>query len=252
MYFFGTPNRGLHNDALLEIYGSQISGQIIRDLGAGSTILNKMNESWINVSKRVKIATCFELCVTPTSRLAADDTKSAPKRNGPPVMVVSRDSACFYAENEVRIPINLNHSMIVKLTDGPGSEYHTISRTIKRHVQEALGLLHKEWSVKLRDLKLDVAEIDRGLAALDEMEFQCIDHPLTIKTEQLDTLVTRGKESAARFRRLLVECSIQKSEATLKFDQKALAQRTTEMDEIQIEVSSLCNLIDRRLRVVSL
>jgi hypothetical protein len=252
MYFFGAPNRGLNNDALLEIYGSQIPGQILRDLGAGSTVLNTMSESWINVSKRVKIVTCFELCVTPTSRLAADEPESAPKRNGPPVMMVSRDSACFYADNETRIPINLNHSMIVKLSDEPGSAYHTISRTIKEHVQEALALRDQECNSKLRNLNRDVAETNKALAALHDMVTHCIAHTPGTKLEPLDTLASQGKEIAARFQLLLDACSVQEFGDTLKFDQKAIAQKTTEMDEIQAQVSSLCESIDRRLRIMSM
>ena len=135
MYFFGTPHRGFNNEALLEIYGNKYPGPIIRDLGAGSTVLSELSESWIQASKNIKVVTCFELCVTPTARLAADEPTSKPKRDGDPVMMVTRDSACFYTENETRIPINHNHSMIAKLNNEPGSEYHAIARTLKRHVQ---------------------------------------------------------------------------------------------------------------------
>ncbi|KAJ4276392.1 hypothetical protein NW764_009857 [Fusarium oxysporum] len=136
--FFGAPNRGIENHALLQVYGEKRPGQVIRDLGAGSSVLNALNESWIEISKKVKIVSCFELRVTPTVRLMQDDPDGFPQRDGPLALMVSRDSACFYTENETRIPIDLNHSMIAKLTNEPGSAYHSIARTIKAQVQDAL------------------------------------------------------------------------------------------------------------------
>ena len=96
------------------------------------------SKSWIQVSKNINVVTCFELCVTPTARFATDEPTSKPKRDGDLMMMVTRDSACFNTKNETRIPINHNYSMIAKLNNEPGSEYHAVARTLKRHVQEEL------------------------------------------------------------------------------------------------------------------
>ncbi|KAI2470182.1 hypothetical protein F4781DRAFT_185783 [Annulohypoxylon bovei var. microspora] len=187
IYFFGAPNRGLNNDALLQIYGNQLPGQIIRDLGAGSALLNTMNESWIGVSKYVKIVTCFELCVTPTSRLAADDPEGGPKRNGSPAMMVSRDSACYYTENETRIPINANHSMLAKLDNQPGSAYYTIARAVQEHVQEALNLRDRECNLNLNGLKQEAARLHATIAVLQDMVAECADRTADTQFEAINT-----------------------------------------------------------------
>lgn len=170
---FGSPNRGIQNAELLRVYGEKLPGQVLRDLGAGSAVLNAMNEAWIQVSKKVKIITCFELCHTPTVRYEEHPVVE-PKRDGPPIMMVSRDSACFYTDNETRISINHNHSMIAKLSNEPDSAYHTVARTIKHHVEDALQLQeqHKlaESSGILENLQLSSSNTstDNGYSTLLE------------------------------------------------------------------------------------
>lgn len=138
--FFGAPNQGLETSALLTLYTGEQTERLIRDLTPGSTILNHLHESFVATQGKLKVLTCFETQTTPTSMRAPDDPHGEPKRTGKEVMMVPKQSACLYTNNEERIPINLNHSMIAKLSSLPGSAYYTIARHLKSHVREIVQL----------------------------------------------------------------------------------------------------------------
>jgi hypothetical protein len=134
--FFGAPNQGLETSALLTLYAGEQSERLLRDLTPGSTILTDLHQSFIATQDQLKILSCFETQTTPTSVRPIDDPQGEPKRVGKEVMMVSQQSACFYTSKEERIPIDLNHSMIAKLSDLPGSAYYTIMRHLKAHAFE--------------------------------------------------------------------------------------------------------------------
>lgn len=138
--FLGAPNQGLETSALLTLYAGEQSERLLRDLTPGSTILTHLHESFIAIQNKLKILTCFETQTTPTSMRPLDNPQGEPKRTGNEVIMVSKQSACLYTNNEERIPINLNHSMIAKLSNFPGSAYYTIARHLKSHAQEIVQL----------------------------------------------------------------------------------------------------------------
>lgn len=95
---------------------------LIGELGEGSTLVRSLSRRFPEHTKSIKILTCHELLETPTMQYS----DGVWKRDGPPEMMVSESSACMFLPNEERLPIYANHSMIAKLSDSQGSEYHAI------------------------------------------------------------------------------------------------------------------------------
>lgn len=113
--FFGPPHRGLEVQSLEQLTRGKETHGLITDLEKGSTLLRELNEKFPNVSKNIKIVTCFELQATPTTQSRHDDSESW-ERTGPTKMMVDQNSACLYTANEIRIAIDSNHSKIAKLS----------------------------------------------------------------------------------------------------------------------------------------
>lgn len=109
---------------------------LVQDLRKGSSVLIDLNESFARVCEDFKLITCYELNLTPTIRV---DENGNWKRDGPPDMMVDRDSACLYVPNEERIPMQADHSAIAKMNDDPGSSYHSIKNAIANVVDEIFG-----------------------------------------------------------------------------------------------------------------
>ena len=120
--FLGVPHRGLNTAALEEYVANEPTKDLIEELREGSTLVRDLSRHFPEHMKSIKILTCHELLETPTMRC----TNDVWKRDGPQEMMVSEASACMYLPNETILPIYANHSMIAKLPDSQGSEYHFI------------------------------------------------------------------------------------------------------------------------------
>lgn len=152
---FGAPHRGLNTTALEKLVIGTVSERLIRDLKSDSAVLASLSAAFASASKKVKIITCFELRTTPT---AGKDAGGRWNRHGPEVMMVDRISACLYVDQEERIEINENHSMIAKLSDQPSSAYHVLRSKLKDHVAKAPAV------VMSRFFQLDSVEILKTIA----------------------------------------------------------------------------------------
>jgi hypothetical protein len=108
----------------------------VQDLRKGSSVLVDLNEKFSYVCGDFTLITCYELNLSPTTRI---DKKGNWKRDGTPDMMVDRDSACLYIPNEKRIPMQADHSAIAKMNDNPGSDYHSVKDTIANVVEEVFG-----------------------------------------------------------------------------------------------------------------
>ncbi|OTB00299.1 hypothetical protein M426DRAFT_26734 [Hypoxylon sp. CI-4A] len=100
---------------------------LVRDLAPDSTTMTTLREDFSNASAKLEIVSCYELRETPTSVKQEDGSL---KRCGPPGMMVRKASACLSWENEEKIPINENHSMIAKLSRREGSAYHKVKDAV--------------------------------------------------------------------------------------------------------------------------
>lgn len=102
---------------------NQASENLIRDIEPGSTYIKALKERFSRATESLSIISCFELRQTPQSELLPDGTIV---RSGKSAMNAPESTACLYWANEVRVPINENHSMIAKLAKRDGSAYYTV------------------------------------------------------------------------------------------------------------------------------
>lgn len=133
MVFLGVPHRGLDIQALKEMVAKEPTRDLITELEEGSTLMRSMSERFPEIIQSLKIVTCWELDETPTM----EEKHGQWGRTGPPRMMVSESSAKLFLANEERIPIKANHSTMAKLSDEPGSEYHSIKSHLSLHVDLA-------------------------------------------------------------------------------------------------------------------
>ena len=102
----------------------QPSENLIRDIEPGSTYIKALKERFARATKAdLGIISCYELRQTPQSEFRTDGSIV---RSGVGAMNAPESTACLYWANEIRVPINENHSMIAKLANREGSAYHTV------------------------------------------------------------------------------------------------------------------------------
>ncbi|KAI1440190.1 hypothetical protein F5Y02DRAFT_423283 [Annulohypoxylon stygium] len=123
LVFFGTPHNGMWVGNVLPGLANQASENLIRDIEPGSTYIKALKERFSRATESLSIISCFELRQTPQSELLPDGTIV---RSGKSAMNAPESTACLYWANEVRVPINENHSMIAKLAKRDGSAYYTV------------------------------------------------------------------------------------------------------------------------------
>lgn len=109
----------------------QSSENLVRDIEPGSTYIKSLKERFSRATKDLSILSCYELRQTPQSEFLPDGTIV---RSGKSAMNAPESTACLYWADEVRVPINENHSMIAKLAKRDGSAYHTVVNSISQLV----------------------------------------------------------------------------------------------------------------------
>lgn len=142
VFFFGVPHRGLETPAIERMVAREPTKELIEDLKEGSTLLRGLNERFPEAAKAIKLVTCREQLETPTTQ----EREGAPgeyERTGPLRMMVSETAANLFSVNEERIPIQENHSMIAKLSDEPGSEYHAVRDKMSAHADVAPAVIER-------------------------------------------------------------------------------------------------------------
>lgn len=132
--FLGAPHKGLETTALETLVKSQASEDMIRELKSESPTLTELNDKFRHVAKDIDILTCYELSPTKTAIEMPDGTW---KREGPPIMMVSQDSAKQWYPREELLACNADHSQIAKLKRGENSIYPSVRWAIKKALLSA-------------------------------------------------------------------------------------------------------------------
>lgn len=148
---------------------------LIEELKEGSTLVRSLSEKFPEIAKSIKVVTCHELLETPTMQC----TDGVWKRTGPPEMMVNESSACMFLPNEERLPIYANHSMIAKLPNSQGSEYHTIKDYLIAHSAAAPA------AVRRRLLKQQCAVVLSEVHNLAEFVYAIV---CMVKKEKLEAI----------------------------------------------------------------
>ncbi|CAF9933215.1 MAG: hypothetical protein ALECFALPRED_005507 [Alectoria fallacina] len=127
--FFGAPHRGLEITAMQSMVQGTPSEDLIRELRMRSPTLERLNDGFRRVFEDVDILTIFEM--EPTASLRMGES-NAWERNGPPVMMVEKDSAILYWSKETRIGLNQDHSRIAKVDRGQNGCYDDICHFLQQ------------------------------------------------------------------------------------------------------------------------
>ncbi|QYS99703.1 NACHT domain-containing protein [Trichoderma simmonsii] len=165
--FFAVPNRGLDNLSLMSMVKGQPNEDLVRNLGVESSFSNLLHESFIKrFTLDSEIICVFETKTTPTVELNSE-TKSW-ERTGPEVMMVPQNSAIYAGPNEKhydQLPIEADHSEIVKFSDASNSDYIIIQSRIDKWVQKAPAVIQERFRrirTKFSDLEAQYIEALRA------------------------------------------------------------------------------------------
>ncbi|KAK3321504.1 hypothetical protein B0T19DRAFT_374928 [Cercophora scortea] len=114
--FFGVPNLGMEQSHIRAIVQNNPNEALVEDIARNSNYICKLNEDFSQVSfrGRLKCFWAFETSRSPTALRTADGEIN---RDGPPAILVSRESAtCRFNEIDpsTTLPINASHSDMVK------------------------------------------------------------------------------------------------------------------------------------------
>ncbi|KAF8533477.1 hypothetical protein BDD12DRAFT_760777 [Trichophaea hybrida] len=125
--FFGTPHQGMRTYDLEEMVDSESGGydtsrhNLLRQLREGSEFLEIQKEelSYIWKDYKPKIVSFYE---------------TAPTRTVERSEMVKRVSAQLYIPTEQRVPVEANHTNIVKFASAEDRTYQTVVRYLKEWV----------------------------------------------------------------------------------------------------------------------
>ncbi|KAK3389796.1 hypothetical protein B0H63DRAFT_104197 [Podospora didyma] len=124
--FFGVPSLGMEQEHFRTIVQNKPNETLVEDIARNSNYLRRLDEKFSSstLNARLRCFWAFETSESPTVVRTADGKID---RNGPPAILVSRESATcrLVATNpSVTFPINTNHSDMVKFKRN--SQYYQI------------------------------------------------------------------------------------------------------------------------------
>ncbi|KFZ14209.1 hypothetical protein V501_03348 [Pseudogymnoascus sp. VKM F-4519 (FW-2642)] len=125
--FLAAPHRGLNITALQTLVKGEATEQMVLELQSESPTLTWLNQSFTRFARDIDILTCYETKPTKT----AIDVDGAWVREGPPVMMVSRDSAQQFYPREKLVSADCDHSQIAKIKRGQNGIYPAVKAAVK-------------------------------------------------------------------------------------------------------------------------
>ncbi|KAI9704499.1 MAG: hypothetical protein M1820_005573 [Bogoriella megaspora] len=126
--FMGAPHRGLEINALRTMVKGQPSEALVAELERESPTITNLSSCFRQVVKNTPILTLYEMHLTPTVEQHPDGSW---KKTGPPMMMVSKDSAVLSLPKETVVACQCDHSQIAKLRRGQSGHYNTVTRFLR-------------------------------------------------------------------------------------------------------------------------
>lgn len=170
---------------ILQGITGQPSENLVRDIEPGATYIKSLKGRFSRATAGLSIISCYELRQTPQSVFRPDGTLV---RSGKSAMNASEDSACLYWANEVRLPINKNHSMIAKLAKRDGSAYRIVVSSLSQLVVASRTAV----PIRYKDQTSQIGNLNNS--------FGVFTPPETLKSEQRlqyeDSAISQGPNSA--------------------------------------------------------
>ncbi|KAI9771315.1 MAG: hypothetical protein M1840_002285 [Geoglossum simile] len=139
IFFFGTPHQGLRINELKEMIDTEAGGEesrvnLLKQLDEGSEFLETQKEDLLRVwgEFQGKIFSFYETVKTSTVRKLESGKY---ERGGPEVMMVKNFSSKIYLPYEYRLPVEKNHTDMVKFA----SEVDTTFQTVVKHMKDCIA-----------------------------------------------------------------------------------------------------------------
>ncbi|OHF02107.1 NACHT and WD domain-containing protein [Colletotrichum orchidophilum] len=126
--FLSTPHRGTNlagilNKVLQVSFGAS-SRPFITELVAGSSMLEKVNENFRQVARKLQIVSFYETRPTPVSELNQ-------------IMILDKDSSVLGYPGEISKPLDANHSDLCKYDSQNDPRYITVRNVLKTLVEQS-------------------------------------------------------------------------------------------------------------------
>ncbi|KFY85713.1 hypothetical protein V500_08165 [Pseudogymnoascus sp. VKM F-4518 (FW-2643)] len=125
--FLAAPHRGLNITALQTLVRGKATEQMVLELKSESPTLTWLNQGFTRFARDIDILTCYETKPTKT----AIDVDGVWAREGPPIMMVSRDSAQQFYPREKLVSADCDHSQIAKIKRGQNGIYPAVKSAVK-------------------------------------------------------------------------------------------------------------------------
>ncbi|KAL8766256.1 MAG: hypothetical protein Q9194_006318 [Teloschistes cf. exilis] len=142
--FFGVPNYGLRNEQLKSIVQGQPNEALIRDITVDddsepSSFLRRISSQFSECCKgQYPVVAFYERKHSPTVQLQRDGTLT---KTGSKIFMVTKESATSISltipADQINIPLNTNHSDLVKYEKRSQQEYSIVMEKIKNFVAKA-------------------------------------------------------------------------------------------------------------------
>ncbi|KAF8244548.1 hypothetical protein K440DRAFT_9874 [Wilcoxina mikolae CBS 423.85] len=142
---FGVPNRGLNEQNLMTLVRGQKNETLIRDLGQTSQLLREMERAFQHGlhTEHCSIVSFYESKDTKTVEVKPTGELT---RTGPFIQLVNRGSAtcfCPTAALQDHIPIDTDHSSLVKFTGRSDKHYDAVRIRLSSLVKRATNIMRK-------------------------------------------------------------------------------------------------------------
>ncbi|EHK50529.1 putative ankyrin repeat protein [Trichoderma atroviride IMI 206040] len=144
LMLFGVPNRGLETSSLMAMVKGQPNEALIRDLSESSRFLSLLQSMFYErfTIDSSRIICVYETQMTPTVEWSVKTASW--ERTGQKVMMVPHTSATHVSKNEKaydHLPIDADHSDIVKFHDPSNQDYAIIEARIRQLTDQALPIV---------------------------------------------------------------------------------------------------------------
>ncbi|KAL6911038.1 putative ankyrin repeat protein [Trichoderma evansii] len=144
LMLFGVPNRGLETSSLMAMVKGQPNEALVRDLSESSRFLSLLQSMFYErfTIDSSRIICVYETQMTPTVEWSVKTASW--ERTGQKVMMVPHTSATHVSKNEKaydHLPIDADHSDIVKFHNPSNQDYAIIEARIKQLMDQALPIV---------------------------------------------------------------------------------------------------------------
>ncbi|KFZ01163.1 hypothetical protein V500_00867 [Pseudogymnoascus sp. VKM F-4518 (FW-2643)] len=178
--FFGVPNRGLESSSLNSMVKGQPNEDLVRNLHPDSSFLSLLHQRFLDkfVLEDSKIICIYETNYTATVEFSPETRKW--EKTGDKVMMVPKVSATYASINEKKydqLPINADHSNIVKFSDSSHDDYVIIQSRIRQCVKDAPRVIQERFAGHKKALSVAQSKYVKALNAPDYASFRRAESP---------------------------------------------------------------------------